>query len=129
MFLLSPRTVLTGQLVGVCARRPVRPIGGNCLRGRSTNPLHTPLAAGSMTGRSTGELARKKITAGTARPRRPAGGEKRCLQQASSVLELIERLRQAGAPSLSFGMFTGYTFHELGARPLLHVRGLPGHST
>ena len=40
-----------------------------------------------------------------------SGGEP--IQQASSVLELIERLRQAGAASLSFGMFTGYTLHEV----------------
>ena len=40
-----------------------------------------------------------------------SGGEP--MQQARSMLELIERLRQAGAPSLSFGMFTGYTLHEL----------------
>jgi len=40
-----------------------------------------------------------------------SGGEP--MQQASSVLELIERLRDAGATSLSFGMFTGYTVGEL----------------
>lgn len=40
-----------------------------------------------------------------------SGGEP--MHQASSVLELIERLRQAGAPSLSFGMFTGFTLHEV----------------
>lgn len=40
-----------------------------------------------------------------------SGGEP--MQQASSVLELIERLRGAGATSLSFGMFTGYTLHEM----------------
>jgi anaerobic ribonucleoside-triphosphate reductase activating protein len=40
-----------------------------------------------------------------------SGGEP--IQQACSVLELIERLRVAGATSLSFGMFTGYTLREL----------------
>ena len=40
-----------------------------------------------------------------------SGGEP--MQQACSVLELIEALREAGAASLSFGMFTGYTLHEL----------------
>ena len=40
-----------------------------------------------------------------------SGGEP--MQQACSVLELIEGLRAAGASSLSFGMFTGYTLHEL----------------
>jgi len=41
-----------------------------------------------------------------------SGGEP--MQQASSVLELIERLREADAtPPLTFGMFTGYTAGEL----------------
>ena len=41
-----------------------------------------------------------------------SGGEP--MQQASSVLELIERLREADAPRpLTFGMFTGYTAGEL----------------
>ncbi len=41
-----------------------------------------------------------------------SGGEP--MQQASSVLELIERLREADAtPPLTFGMFTGYTAEEL----------------
>jgi len=41
-----------------------------------------------------------------------SGGEP--MQQASSVLELIERLREADAPRpLTFGMFTGYTVGEL----------------
>ena len=41
-----------------------------------------------------------------------SGGEP--MQQASSVLELIERLREADAtPPLTFGMFTGYTVGEL----------------
>jgi anaerobic ribonucleoside-triphosphate reductase activating protein len=41
-----------------------------------------------------------------------SGGEP--MQQVSSVLELIERLRDADAtPSLTFGMFTGYTVGEL----------------
>jgi anaerobic ribonucleoside-triphosphate reductase activating protein len=40
-----------------------------------------------------------------------SGGEP--MQQACSVLELIEGLRETGASSLSFGMFTGYTLHEL----------------
>lgn len=40
-----------------------------------------------------------------------SGGEP--MQQGTSVLEMIERLRQACAQSLSFGMFTGYTLHEL----------------
>ena len=41
-----------------------------------------------------------------------SGGEP--MQQASSVLELIERLREADAmPPLTFGMFTGYTVAEL----------------
>jgi anaerobic ribonucleoside-triphosphate reductase activating protein len=40
-----------------------------------------------------------------------SGGEP--MQQASSLLELIEGLLEAGATSLSFGMFTGYTLHEL----------------
>jgi len=40
-----------------------------------------------------------------------SGGEP--MQQASSLLELVERLRETGATSLSFGMFTGYTLHEL----------------
>ena len=40
-----------------------------------------------------------------------SGGEP--MQQPSSMLELIERLRETGASSLSFGMFTGYTLHEL----------------
>src|SRR6202051_5013457 len=41
-----------------------------------------------------------------------SGGEP--MQQASSVLELIEGLRKADAtPPLTFGMFTGYTVGEL----------------
>jgi anaerobic ribonucleoside-triphosphate reductase activating protein len=41
-----------------------------------------------------------------------SGGEP--MQQASSVLELIERLRETDAtPPLTFGMFTGYTVGEL----------------
>jgi anaerobic ribonucleoside-triphosphate reductase activating protein len=40
-----------------------------------------------------------------------SGGEP--MQQASSLLELIRGLRETGATSLSFGMFTGYTLHEL----------------
>ena len=40
-----------------------------------------------------------------------SGGEP--MQQASSVLELIGRLREAGATPLSFGMFTGYTLYEM----------------
>jgi anaerobic ribonucleoside-triphosphate reductase activating protein len=40
-----------------------------------------------------------------------SGGEP--MQQASSLLKLIEGLRQTGAKALSFGMFTGYTLHEL----------------
>jgi hypothetical protein len=41
-----------------------------------------------------------------------SGGEP--IQQASSVLELIERLREANAtPPLTFGMFTGYTAGKL----------------
>jgi anaerobic ribonucleoside-triphosphate reductase activating protein len=40
-----------------------------------------------------------------------SGGEP--MQQACSLLKLIEGLREAGATSLSFGMFTGYTLHEL----------------
>ena len=41
-----------------------------------------------------------------------SGGEP--MQQASSVLELIERLREADAtPPLTFGMFTGYSMGEL----------------
>jgi anaerobic ribonucleoside-triphosphate reductase activating protein len=40
-----------------------------------------------------------------------SGGEP--MQQASSVLELIGRLREAGATPLSVGMFTGYTLHEM----------------
>jgi len=39
-----------------------------------------------------------------------SGGEP--MQQACSVLELIEGLRAAGASSLSFGMFTGYTLQD-----------------
>jgi anaerobic ribonucleoside-triphosphate reductase activating protein len=40
-----------------------------------------------------------------------SGGEP--MQQACSVLELIDGLREAGAISLSFGMFTGYALDEL----------------
>jgi anaerobic ribonucleoside-triphosphate reductase activating protein len=40
-----------------------------------------------------------------------SGGEP--MQQASSLLQLIERSREAGASSLSFGMFSGYSLHEL----------------
>ena len=40
-----------------------------------------------------------------------SGGEP--MQQAPSVLGLIERLRYGGAVDLSFGMFTGYTLGEL----------------
>jgi anaerobic ribonucleoside-triphosphate reductase activating protein len=40
-----------------------------------------------------------------------SGGEP--MQQARSLLELIRGLRETGATSLSFGMFTGYTLHEL----------------
>jgi anaerobic ribonucleoside-triphosphate reductase activating protein len=40
-----------------------------------------------------------------------SGGEP--MQQASSMLELIGALREAGPASLSFGMFTGYTLPEL----------------
>ena len=39
-----------------------------------------------------------------------SGGEP--MQQAGSLLELMKRLQPA-APSLSFGMFSGYTEHEL----------------
>lgn len=41
-----------------------------------------------------------------------SGGEP--MQQAESLLELMKRLR-AAAPSLSFGMFSGYTERELAA--------------
>jgi len=40
-----------------------------------------------------------------------SGGEP--MQQARSLIELVERLRETGGSSLSFGMFTGYTLHEL----------------
>jgi anaerobic ribonucleoside-triphosphate reductase activating protein len=40
-----------------------------------------------------------------------SGGEP--MQQASSLLKLIERLRDGSAAPLSFGMFTGYTLEEL----------------
>jgi anaerobic ribonucleoside-triphosphate reductase activating protein len=40
-----------------------------------------------------------------------SGGEP--MQQAPSVLGLIERLRDYGGVDLSFGMFTGYTLREL----------------
>ncbi len=40
-----------------------------------------------------------------------SGGEP--MQQASSLLELIERLRAGSPTPLSFGMFTGYTLEEL----------------
>jgi anaerobic ribonucleoside-triphosphate reductase activating protein len=51
-----------------------------------------------------------------------SGGEP--MQQAECLLELMKRLR-AAAPSLSFGMFSGYTEHELDQGRYLLRQPLP----
>jgi anaerobic ribonucleoside-triphosphate reductase activating protein len=57
-----------------------------------------------------------------------SGGEP--MQQASSVLELIERLREADAtPPLTFGMFTGYTVGELDQGRYFTFRECPEKTT
>jgi anaerobic ribonucleoside-triphosphate reductase activating protein len=76
------------------------------------NPASHPFEGVSPTDVS--EIIQRVITlhrAGEIEGLTLSGGEP--MQQPSSMLELIEALREAGAASLSFGMFTGYTLHEL----------------
>jgi anaerobic ribonucleoside-triphosphate reductase activating protein len=76
------------------------------------NPASHPFEGGSPT--DPNDITERVIAlhqAGEIEGLTFSGGEP--MQQASSLLELIERLRETGASSLSLGMFTGYTLHEL----------------
>jgi anaerobic ribonucleoside-triphosphate reductase activating protein len=76
------------------------------------NPASHPFEGVSPTGAN--DIVQRVITlhqAGDIDGVTFSGGEP--MQQACSVLELIERLQELGAASLSFGMFTGYTIDEM----------------